>query len=335
MKLAVIEQITELIPIEGADRIELAKIQGWKSVVKKGTYNIGDTIVFVPIDTIIHYKEWNSFLWSEDKDTDKPVRIKTKKLRNTVSQGVIFPTSIIPVEQQWNLGDDVASFIGVEKYEVHLPPQLAGRVKGNFPSHVLSKTDEDNLLSNIKVLEEIKNCKIVVVSLKMDGSSGTLIKDNEGNITVCSRSINLEEGDNAFWNVVKKYDLHNKIPNNTAIQFEVCGPGIQSNKAGLKELNYYLFNYKDLNSDRYIDTAEISEYNKAERIAVFYEDDVKNLNIDYLQELANKQKYQNGNPAEGIVIRGIEFDENIQKNVVAKSNYLHKMMSVKVINQNY
>lgn len=335
MKLAVIEQITELIPIEGADRIELAKIQGWKSVVKKGTYNVGDIIVFVPIDTIIHYKEWNSFLWSDDKDTSKPVRIKTKKLKNVTSQGVIFPTSIIPVEQQWNIGDDVASFIGVEKYEVHLPPQLAGRVKGNFPSHVLSKTDEDNLLSNIKVLEEIKNCKVVVVSLKMDGSSGTLIKDNEGNITVCSRSINLEEGDNVFWNVVKKYDLHNKIPNNTAIQFEVCAPGIQSNKAGLKELNYYLFNYKDLNSDRYIDMSEIFGYNKAEQIAIFYEDDVKDLTLDFLQELANKQKYANGNPAEGIVIRGIEFDGKIQKNVVAKSNYLHKMMSVKVINQNY
>jgi len=335
MKLAVIEQITELIPIEGADRIELAKIQGWKSVVKKGDYNVGDVIVFVPIDTIIHHKEWNSFLWTEGKDTDKPVRIKTKKLRNTVSQGVIFPTSIIPVEQQWNLGDDVASAIGVEKYEVQLSPQLAGRVKGLFPTHILSKTDEDNLLSNIKVLEEIKNCNVVVVSLKMDGSSGTLIKDNEGNITVCSRSINLEEGDNAFWNVVKKYELNSKIPNNTAIQFEVCGPGIQSNKAGLKELNYYLFNYKDLNSDRYIDTTEVFGFNQAEKIAIFYEEDVKNLNIDFLQELANKQKYQNGTPAEGIVIRGIQFDEKIRKNVVAKSNYLHKMLSVKVINQNY
>jgi RNA ligase (TIGR02306 family) len=335
MKLAVIEQITELIPIEGADRIELAKIQGWKSVVKKGTYNVGDVIVFVPIDTIIHYKEWNSFLWTEGKDITKPVRIKNKKLKNAVSQGVIFPTSILPTEQEWNIGDDVASFIGVEKYEVLLSPQLAGRVKGNFPSHILSKTDEDNLLSNIKVLEELKKYETVVVTLKMDGSSGTLIKDHEGNITVCSRSINLEEGDNAFWSVVKKYDLHNSIPNNTAIQFETCAPGIQSNKAGLKELNYYLFNYKDLDSDRYLDMDEVVGFNKAEKIATFYGEDVKNLNIDFLQELANKQKYSNGNPAEGIVIRGIEFDEKIQKKVVAKSDYLHKMLSVKIINQNY
>lgn len=335
MKLAVIEQITELIPIEGADRIELAKIQGWKSVVKKGEYNVGDTIVFVPIDTIIHYKDWNSFLWGEGKDTTKPVRIKTKKLKSTVSQGVIFPTSIIPLEIQWNLGDDVSNSIGVEKYEVHLPPQLAGRIKGNFPSHIISKTDEDNLLSHIKVFEEIKKCNVVVVTLKMDGSSGTLIKDHEGNIKVCSRSVDLQEGENAFWDVVKKFDLHNKIPTNTAIQFEVCGPGIQSNKIGLKELNYYLFNYKDLESDQYIDITELFIYNKAKTIAIFYEEEVKNLTIDFLQELANHQKYPNGNPAEGIVIRGIEYDEKIQKNVVAKSRVLHKMLSVKIINQNY
>jgi hypothetical protein len=191
------------------------------------------------------------------------------------------------------------------------------------------------LLSNIKVLEEINQCKVVSISLKMDGSSGTLIKDHEGNITVCSRSINLEEGDNAFWNVVKKYNLHETLPNNTAIQFEVCGPGIQSNKIGLKELNYYLFNYKDLNSGEYIDTTEILTYNRAKSIAIFYEEEVQNLNIDFLQEIANQQKYPNGNPAEGIVIRGIVYDENLQKNVVAKSKYLHKMMSVKVINQNY
>ena len=33
MKLAEIQTINELNPIEGADRIELAKVQGWQSVV--------------------------------------------------------------------------------------------------------------------------------------------------------------------------------------------------------------------------------------------------------------------------------------------------------------
>jgi RNA ligase (TIGR02306 family) len=335
MKLAVIEPILELIPIEGADRIELARIQGWKSVVKKGDFKVGDTIVFVPIDTIIHQKEWNAFLWDKDKDASKPVRIKTKKLKGCVSQGLIFPLTILPEGTPINEGDDVASLIGVEKYEVQLAPALAGRIRGNFPSHVISKTDEDNLLSNIKVLEEIKECNTVVITLKMDGSSGTLIKDHEGNLTVCSRTVNLQEGNNAFWNVVNKYELTSKIPNNTSIQFEVCGPAIQQNKIGLNSLDYYVFNYKDLESGEYIDINEILFLQRAEIIKIYHDDEVKNLTIDFLQDLANQQVYKNGKPAEGIVIRGIRYDEKLKKNVVAKSKYLHKMMSVKVINQNY
>lgn len=35
MKLATIEQISNLTPIEGADRIELATVLGWQVVVKK------------------------------------------------------------------------------------------------------------------------------------------------------------------------------------------------------------------------------------------------------------------------------------------------------------
>jgi len=72
MKLATFETIIDIQPIVGADRIELARVQGWQSVIKKGEYKVGDQIIFVPIDTVLQPKGWNKFLWNKE-DTSKPI----------------------------------------------------------------------------------------------------------------------------------------------------------------------------------------------------------------------------------------------------------------------
>lgn len=51
MKFAQIDQISFINPIEGADSIEIATVQGWDCIVKKGEYNIGDKCVFIFVDT--------------------------------------------------------------------------------------------------------------------------------------------------------------------------------------------------------------------------------------------------------------------------------------------
>ena len=45
--LASIQRIFEIVPIEGADRIELAKVLGWQVVVKKGQFKPGDLCVYI------------------------------------------------------------------------------------------------------------------------------------------------------------------------------------------------------------------------------------------------------------------------------------------------
>ena len=50
-KLATIRKIDELKPIDGADAIECAVVGGWKVVVKKGEFTVGQLAVFCEIDS--------------------------------------------------------------------------------------------------------------------------------------------------------------------------------------------------------------------------------------------------------------------------------------------
>jgi hypothetical protein len=45
-KMATVRRISKISPIEGADAIELAHVDGWQSVVEKGSYSVGEKIIF-------------------------------------------------------------------------------------------------------------------------------------------------------------------------------------------------------------------------------------------------------------------------------------------------
>lgn len=45
-KLASIQRVLDVVPIENADVIELVKINGWQCVTKKGEFRPGDLGVF-------------------------------------------------------------------------------------------------------------------------------------------------------------------------------------------------------------------------------------------------------------------------------------------------
>lgn len=106
-KMASIQEIATLSPIENSDFLEVATMKnlGWKVVVKKGEFKIGDKVVYFEIDSAINVKDLSWPLqFLKDKGTKKLftgrtpdtsafsgeyVRIKTIKLRGQVSQGLI------------------------------------------------------------------------------------------------------------------------------------------------------------------------------------------------------------------------------------------------------
>lgn len=88
-KLAHIETIAEIKPIEGADKIELAYVLGWQCVVKKGEFKVGDKIIYVEVDSVMPERPEFEFL------RDRKFKIKTIKLKGQVSMGLILPLSIL------------------------------------------------------------------------------------------------------------------------------------------------------------------------------------------------------------------------------------------------
>ena len=51
-----IVEVCEIIDVEehpNADRLEIATVKGWKTIVPINSYNIGDKVVYFPIDSLL------------------------------------------------------------------------------------------------------------------------------------------------------------------------------------------------------------------------------------------------------------------------------------------
>ena len=77
-KLATIEKIENISPIEGADFIERASIRGWQIVIKKGDHKVGELIIYMEIDSLLPERPEFEFL------RPRGFRIKTIKLKNQI-----------------------------------------------------------------------------------------------------------------------------------------------------------------------------------------------------------------------------------------------------------
>jgi len=328
-QLASIQTIKDLQPIDGADKIEVATILGWKVVVRKGEFKIGDSCIYFEIDSILPKKDWSMFLVDKNRP-DKPIRLKTIRLRGQISQGLAIPITLIPDIGDITEGRDVTEFLGIEKYEPYIPAQLAGITRGNFPSY-LHKTDETRIQSDPRLIKEFAN-KQVYVSVKVDGSSVT-ISHKDGDIQVCSRNLSLKEDDeNTYWKIAKQYDIINKLIEiynktriNYAIQGEVYGEGIQKNRLGIKGIKLALFNVFNINEGRFLSFDDFKEFCRqidVPTVPIIYEGMFIWGSVEELL-IEAQGTYENGHPREGIVIRPInEF----------YSQYLRSRASFKVIN---
>jgi tRNA-binding EMAP/Myf-like protein len=282
-KLASVQKIVDIQPIANADKIEVATVEGWKVVVKKGEYKIGDKVIFAQIDSFIP----NSLAPFLTKSGSEPrlyngvlgERLKTIKLKQQISQGLILP---LPKEHQNKKeGTDLTEILGIIKYESESDKEqnapakrsafieylfknkftrrlakklfLPKKENGSWPTQIY-RTDEERIQNLTgKFNHEWKGTEGWYVTEKMEGQSSTYFSHNvkalfgrKKKFGVCSRNTWKKTKDNSnWWQVALKYDLEKKLnsfPFDVYIQGEICGPGIQGNIYKLKELKLFVFN---------------------------------------------------------------------------------------------
>jgi RNA ligase (TIGR02306 family) len=266
-KLASIAEVTYIKPIENADAIECAIVNGgWPVVVKKGEYKVGDIAIYLEIDSWVPH-ELAPFLSKGREPREyngvKGERLRTVKLRGQVSQGLLLPTTILDEKGLWPLAGDPISYdltaqLGIQKWEPPIPAQLQGTMKGNFP-HFIPKTDQERCQNLRKDIFETHIDEIYEVTVKLDGSSMT-VYFKDGEVGVCSRNIDLKETeDNSFWKAAQNQNIVDALVKLSiergeeyAIQGELIGEGIQGNPEKIKGQRFYLFDVYNITHGYYL-----------------------------------------------------------------------------------
>ena len=125
-KLATIRVINNLKPIPNADLIEVAVIDGWEVVIKKGEFNVGDLCVYFEIDSWIPH-ELAPFLSKGKEPREykgvKGERLKTIKLKGQISQGLVLQRESVLTHDYENPteGTDVTEYLNILKWEREVP----------------------------------------------------------------------------------------------------------------------------------------------------------------------------------------------------------------------
>jgi len=269
-KLVTIRRIDKLVPIDGADRLECAHIDGWKVVVGKGIYNEGDKVVYFEVDSFIPIVPEFEFL--RDKCyrvcpvLGEGLLIKTIKLRKQISQGLVMSlddvfTLVGADIYDFSVGADLTGNFGVRKWDATLNQPISRQniSKGDFP-YFIPKTDQERL-QNIPrdVLDKVSPDKWFHITEKLDGSSITVYK-KDGVFGVCSRNLDLKP-EGPFWDTVRALGIEEKLRlvDNIALQGEHVGPGIQGNKYKLKERTIFFFDVFHILDQEYAITSDFQE----------------------------------------------------------------------------
>jgi len=261
--------IGEIRPIEGADNIELAIVNGWNAITKKGEYEVGNKVVIATTDVVIPVEL--SDLMGVTGYLRKGQRVRTVKLRGVYSECLIMSKNAIPDLRKYPTlteGEDLMELLGIIKYEppVKMVEMSVGGRKFKYHQnpnfHVYYKFPNFKNVPDLFTEEDS-----VSITRKLHGTNARYGIVRKKKLSILDRikkffgykwvefdyvygSHNVEKGSTSqgfystdvwrtvaedykiqdkLWNYVKKYYTPERLGSGIVIYGEIYGQGIQKN----------------------------------------------------------------------------------------------------------
>ena len=112
-ELAYVVAIDEIKPIEGYDRVEHARVNGWWVIISKNdNLSVGDKCVYFEVDSRVPETD-ERFAFLEKRN----YKVKTLKMCRVFSQGLLMPLSLFPELGDVEVGTFLTEKLGI-KYAV-------------------------------------------------------------------------------------------------------------------------------------------------------------------------------------------------------------------------
>lgn len=261
-------EILEILEHPNADRLQIAKVFGFYIVVGKDSFNVGDKVIYIAIDSVIP-EDLEEILfppYSQIKLTKR--RIKQIRIRKFASQGMLLSINnaneLLKIRKQkpidWKLEENYANNLGIIKYEPPAPKfqGITGNSKQKSKENPFFK--KYGGIENYKWFPNLfKENEEVIVTEKIHGThvrfgwapfvANTLWKKikmffgyaPKWEWVYGSNNTQLQErngyyGADIYGKTLEKYNAMNKVPKGFIVHGEIYGSGIQKNyNYGCKE----------------------------------------------------------------------------------------------------
>lgn len=199
----------DLLPHPNADVLSIAKIRNkeWQCVVKTSDM-VGKSIgIYIPIDALVPTSKPEFSFLADKSKSDGTARIKTIRLRQKISQGLL-----INAPEGSVVGDDFTEALGVTRWEPAIPAMLAGdmvREPGNFQKY----TSIENYKNFPNVFTENDN---VVITEKCHGSNARFGLINDGTNSLqyyvgTHKTARDKNGTNLYSKISQSLDIETKL----------------------------------------------------------------------------------------------------------------------------
>jgi len=241
----------EVVPISlqshpNADSLSIVKVYDYPVIVKTSDWENRTIGAYIPVDALVPNTEAFSFL-------DGHNRIRAKKLRSIFSMGLL-----VPAPEGAALGDDVASILGVTKYEPPEPISTGGDAAVPPPIFVPEYTDIEHLRRYSHLFTPGEQ---VVVTEKIHGANGRWLY-HDGAFHAGSHHRWLKEGENIWWKVLDENFrnwLEHSFHEGLVAYGEVYG-SVQDLRYGFGpgRVDVRLFDVFDTRKGAYLDWSELS-----------------------------------------------------------------------------